>query len=112
MHGVADAVPALGAEKVAQENIGADGEADEHADQETDDRGIAPDGSHGVCAGKAPDDRNVRRVEELLEDAAGGKGHGETEQLPGQRAVKHIEFTAHGRSATPGNKQQVRESSP
>ena len=46
----------FGAEKLADDNAGAGGEAGEEADQHVDDRGDRPDGGEGFGRDKVADD--------------------------------------------------------
>ena len=53
------------------DHIGPHGHPGEKPDDQNDHRSIRPHSGHGVAGREPPDDRRIRRVEHLLQDAAG-----------------------------------------
>ena len=78
------------AEVVGDDDVGADGDAEEEVYEDADDGAVAADGGDGVGGGVASDDGDVDGVERLLEDAAGDEGHGEGQDFSGEGAVEHV----------------------
>ena len=56
-------------DQAGDDDIGAQGNAYEQIDQQSDDRRVAADRSHRLFADELADDRHVRRIEQLLQDA-------------------------------------------
>ena len=61
-------------------------------DDQGDDLGIRPDSRKRVRAAEAADDGGIRRVEQLLHDAAQRDRQREPQQFARGRAVQHIQF--------------------
>ena len=74
------------------EKIRADGQSRGERDDQRDDLRVRPHRRERIGIAEGADDGGVRRVEQLLKDAAQRDGQGEAQQLRRQRAVEHIHF--------------------
>lgn len=69
------------AERLRDEDVRTEREAEEEVDDETDERRVVADGSHGGRAVIAAEDQRVGGVEELLEDAGEHEWDGEDDDF-------------------------------
>ena len=75
---------------IGDDNIGSHGYSKEEIDEQTYYRSVASDCGKSITTVEASNYGNVNRIEQLLQNAAGGKRHGENDDLRKQRAVKHV----------------------
>jgi hypothetical protein len=73
VHAPADSFPVAAPCQLCDDNIRAQREAYEGAQEYVDNRTIAADCRHGIFAAELPDDRDIRGIEQLLQDAGGRK---------------------------------------
>ena len=75
---------------LGDDDIRAESDADEQVDQKTYNRCVAADRRHGLFADELTDDRHIRRIEQLLQDAGQRQRQRKEKDLAAQRSMDHI----------------------
>ena len=94
VHGLLHGLAVAAADGVCDDDIRAEGDADEQVDDERDERAVCADGGDGnglVRAGEVADNGNVGGVEQLFQNGCCGDRQGKLRQLAPDRAVEHVE---------------------
>ena len=94
VHGLLHGLAVAAADGVGDDDIRAEGDADEQVDDERDERAVCADGGDGnglVRTGEVADNGNVGGVEQLFQNGCCGDWQGKLRQLAPDRAVEHVE---------------------
>ena len=94
--GTLDAHVVAAAGIARDQNVDADGNADERAGQKIDERRGRADGGQRRAAREFADDDDVRRVEQQLQNARQRQRQGKHQDLRQKRAVQHIKLVVFG----------------
>ena len=95
MHGALDRLVVPATDGGSDNDIRAERDANEEIDDEADDRSVRAhrrDRHRARIAREVADDRDVRGVEQLLQDRRGGDRQGEERQLIPDGAVQHVDL--------------------
>ena len=81
--------------KIRNNHVGTDGHPDKQVYRQRNNRTVASYRRHGVLSRKLTDDRNIRCVEELLQDAGHGQRNGKGHQLRRDTSIQQIRLFFH-----------------
>lgn len=91
MDALLDAVELAGTHMHGHDHVGADGKPHEQVHEHSRHRVHAADAREREAADELSGNGGIRRVQQLLEDAAQRQGNGEPQNLARQGAVEHID---------------------
>lgn len=91
MDALLDAVELAGTHMHGHDHVGADGKSHKQVHEHSRHRVHAADAREREAADELSGNGGIRRVQQLLEDAAQRQGNGEPQNLARQGAIKHID---------------------
>ena len=91
MDALLDAVELAGTHMHGHDHVGADGKSHKQVHEHSRHRVHAADAREREAADELSGNGGIRRVQQLLEDAAQRQGNGEPQKLARQGAVEHID---------------------